>query len=150
MSASGKSLGQVTLKKLLWGRWVRNLRAPVTTLSASRTSLSLQGMSGDAFFSVLLSLSSGDRKLGMLAGMDSGDLWWLSLARKILKLQPVPQEGLAVSFSSLSGNLNPSPASSNGQTRVFPVYPSSLLIHVPTLSLYIFTSAFPWDILPQP
>lgn len=75
MSVSGKSLGQVTLKKLLWGRWVRNLRAPVTTLSASRTSLSLQGMSGDAFFSVLLSLSSGDRKLGMLAGMDSGDLW---------------------------------------------------------------------------
>lgn len=150
MRALGKSPGQVTLKKLLWGRWVRNLRAPVTSLSASQTSLSLQGRGRDAFFSVLLSLSSGDMKLGMLVGIDSGDSWWLSLARKILELQPVPQEGLAISFSSLSGNLNPSPASSNGQTRVFPVYPSSLLIHLLTPSLYIFTSAFPRDILPQP
>lgn len=101
MRAAGQSLGQGTLKKLLWGRWVRNLRAPVTSLSASRTSLFLQGMGRDTFFSVLLSLSSGDRKLGMLAGVDSGGSWWLSLARKILELQPVPQEGLAVSFSSL-------------------------------------------------
>lgn len=31
----GRSLGQVTLKKMLLGRWVRNLRSPVTSLSAS-------------------------------------------------------------------------------------------------------------------
>lgn len=94
MRALGKSLGQVTLKKLLWGRWVRNLRSPVMSLSASLTSLSLQGSDRNAVFSAPLFLSPGDKRLSMLAGIHSGVSLWLFLVRKILELQPVPQEVL--------------------------------------------------------
>ena len=73
MRALGKSLGPVTPEKLLLGRWVRNLRSPVTSLSASLTSLPLWGGDGDAVFSAPLSLSSGDRRLSMLASRDAGD-----------------------------------------------------------------------------
>lgn len=144
MRALGKSLGQVTLKKLLWGRWVRNLRSPVMSLSASLTSLPLQRSDRNSVFSAPLFLSPGDKRLSMLAGIDSGVSLWLFLVRKILELQPVPQDGLAISFSSLSDGSDPFPVSSSGQTRAFPCIP-----HSSNLPLYILCSAIPLCVFKQ-
>lgn len=96
------------------------------SLSASLTSLPLQGSDRNTVFSAPLFLSLGDKRLTMLAGTDSGVSLWLFLVRKILELQPVPQNGLVVSFSSLSDGSDPFPASSSGQTRAFPCTPHSL------------------------
>lgn len=97
----------------------------------------------DAVVSAPLFLSPRGRKLSMLAGIDSRESPWFFLERKILELQPSPQDGLAISFSSLADSSDPFPASSNGQTRAFPCTPSFPSTHLPTLSLYILTSALP-------